>query len=68
MDEEGELMPPPAAATIEIELRRASLRTVVEKLELTTGLRFALRRARVTAAGSRWIFETVAPSQGRHAI
>ena len=52
----------PPVATLEIDIRRASPQAVLQKVEQTTGLRFALRRARVTAKRSRWIFESVAPS------
>jgi len=59
-------MPPPVA-TLEIDIRRASPEAVLQKVEQTTGLRFALRRARVTAKRSHWVFESIPPSAGQAA-
>lgn len=52
----------PPIATLEIDLRQPSYHAVLQKVEQTTGLRFSLRRARVTAKRSRWVFEIVGPA------
>ena len=45
-------------AVLEVDLRRGSGHDLLEKLERTTGIRFNVRRARVTARRSRWVLES----------
>lgn len=47
----------PTTATLEIALRRGSVQDFLRKLERTTGLRFRVRRARVTSRGARGLLE-----------
>lgn len=51
----------PPLGTLEVDLRRGSVRDLMEKLERTTGVRFNVRRARVTSRRSQWLLD-IAPA------
>ena len=53
----------PPQGTLEIDLRRGSAQDLLEKLERTTGMRFNVRRARVTSRRSQWVLEVAAPDR-----
>ncbi|HZE96881.1 MAG TPA: hypothetical protein VE981_07635 [Planctomycetota bacterium] len=54
---------PSSVATLEVDLRRPSGHEMLEKLERTMGLRFNIRRARITPRRSRWLLEIEAPAR-----
>jgi len=53
----------PPQGTVEVDLRRGSTQDLLEKLERTTGMRFNVRRARVTSRRSQWVLEVAAPDR-----
>ncbi len=52
----------PPLGTFEVDVRRGSVPALMEKLERTTGVRFNVRRARVTARRSQWLLDIAAPA------
>lgn len=54
----------PPIATLEVDLRRGTGRDLLEKLERTMGIRFIVRRARITLRRSRWLLEPADQRRG----
>lgn len=53
----------PPQGTLEVDLRGGSAQDLLEKLERTTGMRFNVRRARVTSRRSQWVLDIAAPGR-----
>jgi hypothetical protein len=54
----------PPLGTLEVDVRRSSGQELLERLERTTGVKFIVRKARVTARRSRWLLE-IAPGDSK---
>jgi len=54
----------PPIGTLEVDVRRGSGQEMLERIERTTGIRFIVRRARVTPRRSRWFLEVADAGRG----